>query len=216
MDAREERGLLIAAKSRFIRQKGKLWVVPSQQDSHSSYFVNLEAKTCTCLDHQEGGNKCKHIYAAQFVYQREFEFNDDGTVTETQTIATVQQVRKTYPQNWRAYDSAQINEKAKFQSLLRDLCSGIKEQPHLGRGRPKIPLADAIFCAVFKVYSTVSGRRCMSDIADAKEKGLISRAPCYASLFHVLESDAITPILEQLVVETANPLKNGRNTIRCR
>lgn len=207
MDPREERGLIIAAKSRHITCKGNLWRVPSQQKDTPGYLVNLKAQTCTCLDHQEGGHKCKHIYAAQFVYQREFEFNADGTVTEIQTLATVQQIRKTYPQNWRAYDSAQINEKAKFESLLHDLCMGIKETPQVGRGRPRIPLSDAIFCAVFKVYSTVSGRRCMSDIANAKAKGLISRAPCYASIFHVLESDAATPILEQLVIETSNPLK---------
>ena len=77
MEPREERGLIIAAKSRNIRRKGKLWQVPSQQDSRY-YLVNLQAQTCTCLDHQEGGHKCKHIYAAQFVYQREFEFNADG------------------------------------------------------------------------------------------------------------------------------------------
>ncbi len=208
MDPREERGLIIAAKSRCIRQKGKLWVVPSQAKATANpYYVNLQAQTCTCLDHIEGGHKCKHIYAAQFVYQREFEFNADGTVTETQTITSVQQVRKTYPQNWAAYDSAQINEKSKFQSLLFDLCKGIKEQPQKGPGRPRLPLSDAIFCAIFKVYSTVSGRRCMSDIADAQTKWLISRAPCYASVFHVLESEATTPILEQLVIETSNPLK---------
>jgi hypothetical protein len=33
------------------------------------------------------------------------------------------------------------------------------------RGRPRIPLADAIFSAVFKVYSGMSGRRFMTDTA---------------------------------------------------
>src|SRR6478735_1672899 len=109
MTPREERGLLIAAKSRNIRRKGKLWVVPSQSHTATGhYLVHLEAQTCTCLDHQEAGHKCKHIYAAEIVYQREFEFNEDGTVTEIQTLTTVQQVRKTYPQNWRAYDGAQM------------------------------------------------------------------------------------------------------------
>lgn len=208
MTPREERGLLIAAKSRNIRRKGKLWVVPSQSHTATGhYLVNLEAQTCTCLDHQEAGHKCKHIFAAQFVYQREFEFNEDGTVTEIQTLATIQQVRKTYPQNWRAYDSAQTNEKAKFQTLLAELCKGIKEVPQAGRGRPRLPLADAIYSALFKVYSTVSGRRCLSDLADAKDKGYITRKPCFSKLLHVFESESTTPVLEKLVIETSNPLK---------
>jgi hypothetical protein len=209
MDHREERGMMIAATSNHIRRKsGNLWTVPSSQGTgHPCYHVNPEKKTCTCLDHQEAGHYCKHLYAVKFVIQREFEFNDDGSVTEIETLAAIQQTRKTYPQNWRAYDAAQINEKSKFQTLLHDLCKGINEQPHTGRGRPPIPLADAIYCAVFKVYSTVSSRRCISDIADAKAKGYISRTPCYASILHIFESAATTPILEQLVIETANPLK---------
>jgi transposase len=207
MTPREERGLILAARSRHITRKGNLWKVPSAQPNTPGYLVNLTAQTCTCLDHQEGGFKCKHIFAAEIVYQREFEFNDDGTVTETETLVTVHQKRTTYPQNWRAYNEAQVNEKAKFQSLLHDLCKGIEEAPQTGRGRPRIPLADAVFAACLKVYSTVSGRRCMSDMDDAKTKGFINRVPCYNSIFNVFESVATTPILEQLVIETSNPLK---------
>ena len=49
-------------------------------------------------------------------------------------------MRKTYPQNRRAYNAAQTSEKATFQVLLRDLCKGIKEPPPNGRGRLRIPL----------------------------------------------------------------------------
>jgi transposase len=206
---REQRGIVIAATSRIKRKSGSLWTVPSQQSGSGNkpYLVNLEKKTCTCLDHQEAGHKCKHIYAAEIVYQREFEFNADGSVTETQTLTTVQTVRKTYPQHWPSYNAAQVNEKAKFQSLLHDLCEGIDEEPQVGRGRPRIPLRDAIFAVCLKVYSTVSGRRCMSDMAQAKENGYIDRLPCYNSIFNVLEKESTTAILEQLVVETSNPLK---------
>jgi hypothetical protein len=208
MNAREERGLIIAAKSRFVkRRKGDLWQVPSQQNDQPGYLVNLKTQSCTCMDHLEGGHKCKHIYAAEIVLQREFEFNDDGSVTEIETLTTIHQKRTTYPQNWAKYDKAQINEKAKFQSLLFDLCKGIKEVPRPGRGRPRMLLADAVFCAVFKVYSTVSGRRCISDLVVAKDKGYITKTPCFAKVLHILESEAVTPILESLITETANPLK---------
>jgi hypothetical protein len=63
------------------------------------------------------GNKCKHIFAAEIVYQR--EFFPDGTVTETKTVTMTE--RKTYRQAWPQYNAAQVNEKDHFQTLLCDL-----------------------------------------------------------------------------------------------
>ncbi len=144
----------------------------------------------------------------------EREFDDDGVVTETVTMTETIK-RKTYPQNWRAYNAAQTNEKSTFLTLLRDLCRGIKEKPQTGRGRPSIPLPDAIFAAVFKVYSTVSGRRFMSDLRDAHDKGLIRRLPCYNSIFNVLEDEETFEVLKSLVEETAAPLKAIETTFAC-
>ena len=76
--------------------------------------------------------------------------------------------RKTYGQAWEQYNAAATNEKFHFQELLADLCGSVEEPVAPGRvGRPPIPLADQIFAAVFKVYSTVSGRRFMCDLEDA-------------------------------------------------
>ena len=47
--------------------------------------------------------------------------------------------------------------------LLRDLCSGIQE-PMQTKGRPRVSLADAVFCAAFKVYSGFSARRFTTDL----------------------------------------------------
>jgi transposase len=146
------------------------------------------------------------------VYQR--ELFDDGSVAETETI-TVSQKRVTYPQQWSSYNRAQVNEKEKFQSLLKDLCDRIQEPPRNKMGRPRMPLNDAIFAAVFKVYSTVSGRRFSSDLRDAKEKGLINFAPAYNSIFKVLESEATTDVLKALVIESAKPLKAMESTFAC-
>jgi hypothetical protein len=57
MDAREERGLIIAATCRLNRLSDGTWLVPSQSSRPdvTAYRVNLEAKTCTCPDHVEGG-----------------------------------------------------------------------------------------------------------------------------------------------------------------
>ena len=70
MDAREERGLVIAATSKI--EKNKLgWKVPSQS-GNGTYIVNLDHGTpfCTCPDFEKG-NICKHIHAVEFVIQKE-------------------------------------------------------------------------------------------------------------------------------------------------
>lgn len=203
MNEREQRGLQIAAVCR-IDQKGGVWIVPSQSGT-GKYTVCPDAENphCTCLDHETRGIKCKHIFAVEFARSR-WE-NADGSTTTAQTVSVTETPRKTYAQNWPAYNKAQTTEKAKFQSLLHDLCKGI-EQPAHRRGRPPLLLSDAIFSAAFKVYSTVSGRRFMTDLRDSHARGYITKVPCYNSIFNILESEIATPILEQLIVESSRPL----------
>jgi hypothetical protein len=115
-------------------------------------------------------------------------------------------VKPTYPQNWSAYNNAQTSEKDLFQSLLVELLKGVGE-PSQTMGRPRIPFEDMIFSVTFKVFSTVSGRRFMSDLRDAHAKGLISKLPCYNSIFDYLESETLTPYLKMLVEESSMPLQ---------
>ena len=58
----------------------------------------------------------------------ERETAQDGTVTETVKVTKV--TRKTYPQNWTAYNAAQSEEKTRFGVLLADLCKGIQQPIH--------------------------------------------------------------------------------------
>src|SRR5215203_2177435 len=55
MNARENRGLAIAARAEIARQ-GNVWIVPSQTRL-CNYTVDLFLGTCTCLDFQENANK---------------------------------------------------------------------------------------------------------------------------------------------------------------
>ena len=153
----------------------------------------------------ESGHKCKHIFAVLYTIER--EYSEDGMVLTEKESLTVQTTRKTYRQDWRNYNLAQTNEKSKFQILLRGLCDGIENPKQLGPGCRRIPLDDAIFSAVFKVYSTVSGRRFMSDMNDAREKGYVHRMPSYNSIFRVLESEDTAAVLTRLIEESAMPLK---------
>lgn len=204
MDLREQRGMELAA-TRVIRRNKGVWLVPSQS-GNERYEVRIlaETATCTCLDHETRGVRCKHIYAATFVMKR--EQNSDGSTTVTETM-TVTESKRTYPQNWAAYNEAQTHEQDKFQSLLADLCSGLTtEQPKTGR--PRLPLSDAVFSIVFKVYSTVSQRRFVSDLREAHERGYISSTPHFNSISNYLEKPELTPILHNLITESSLPLKS--------
>jgi transposase len=208
---REQRGMIIAATSK-LRQKGKAWIVPSQSgNGHYTVVLDDAQPYCSCPDHETTGQPCKHIYATRIVYQR--ELFPDGSVQETKSV-TITETRRTYPQNWRAYNAAQTSEKASFQTLLRALCEGIVEPPQ-AMGRPRIPLRDAIFSACFKVYSTFSGRRFMTDLREAHSEGFISRCPSYNSVFAVLESPETFDVLKALVLASAAPLKPIETKFAC-
>lgn len=196
MEARQLRGQEIAIRSDITRE-GNVWIVPSQT-SHKRYTVSLFLQTCTCADFDSHHLKCKHIYAAEATFNHE-----NGAPLPVPEMV----VKPTYKQEWKEYRLAQVNEKAKFLELLYALCSELEEAPqHMGR--PRIPLADRLFSAVFKVYECLSGRRFMSDLMEAKRRGLISQMPNFCTIFRVLESEAVTPVLKQMIADSALPLKS--------
>ena len=145
MDAREQKGLEIAAKAR-IEQQGDRWYVPSQSGrigSHGNrYEVTPDVSNphCSCPDHETRNVKCKHIWAVEFVIQREFKFDEQ---TNTETVTETVTVKQTYSQEWTSYNQAQTCEKEKFVELLADLCKGVAEPPQ--KTGPALPLADGIF-----------------------------------------------------------------------
>ena len=203
MDPRQERGLDIAADARITR-KGSRWFVPSKTGS-GRYTVTLHSRSprCTCPDHETTGRECKHIYAVQWALRWK---RDDLRNVERRSREERGE-RKTYPQQWRAYNAAQTNEKDMFLDLLFDLCSGVSELVRAKTGRPRIPIQDALFAACFKIFSTVSCRRFMCDLREAHAKGYLSRLPHFNSIFNYLENPELTPILHSLIEQTSLPLK---------
>ena len=199
MEARRLRGMEIAATKTIATEGDGEWLVPSQS-VNANYRVAKcpDGFTCTCPDYELRGQTCKHGFAMEFVLKRETK--PDGTVIETRAA------RVTYSQDWRAYNRAQTTEKAQFCTLLRDLVSSVPS-PEQKRGRPQLPLSDMIFSAAFKVYSTVSGRRFMTDLRTATQLGLIERTPHYNSIFNLLDRENLTSILQELITRSAMPLQ---------
>ena len=116
-------------------------------------------------------------------------------------------IRKTYSQNWAAYNQAQTHEKDKFLLLLHELCQNIPELSKQTRGRPRLASQDAVFAVCYKIFSTLSGRRFMSDLRAAQEKGYISKTPHFNSIFNYLDNPQLTPVLRDLIIESSLPLK---------
>jgi transposase len=206
-DLREQRGIVLAATKQ-IRRYGDCWLVPSQSGK-GVYAVRHLAETnpeCSCPDYEARRRNCKHIYAAIYVMRR--EQNADGSTTVTEAVALAATPRATYPQVWSAYNAAQTNEKDKFQALLFDLCRGVAEPQAQKLGRPRLPISDAIFSAAFKVYSTVSARRFMSDLREAQARGFISKLPHFNSILNYLDNAGMTPILRSLIVTSSLPLQS--------
>ncbi len=203
MEPREERGMALAATKKLRSKQPGIWLVPSQT-GNGDYMVNVASEefTCSCPDFEIRQQPCKHIYAVAYTVVRERK--PDGTVTEIMTITAV---KKTYPQRWREYNAAQTTEQDTFQVLLHDLCHAIPT-PKPKTGRPPLPLCDAIFSTTFKVYSTVSQRRFMSDLREAHERGFVSKVPHFNSISNYLESEELTPILRDLITRSSLPLKS--------
>lgn len=195
MDAREQRGLEIAATMK-LRQDGSQWIVPSQNGS-GFYVVDPTKQHCSCPDYELRTMPCKHLFAVEFTMRRETVAPDGSTVVET--------VR--YTQEWRSYNLAQQHELDAAARLLCDLCSAI-DNPIQKAGRPRLPLADVTFACVMKVFGGASGRRSMTSLRDHAARGFIDRVPSYNAIFRALENPDLTPILRGLIEESARPMRS--------
>ncbi len=151
----------------------------------------------------EHGNKCKHIYAAEYAAARE---NPSKNGTTSKALTVQQAKRKTYSQDWPAYNRAQTNEKEQFLNLLTELCRGINQPQTKKIGRPEFPLSNVIFCGTYKVYGTMSARRFDTDPRIAEDYGFIQKKPHHNSVLRHFENCALTPILKNLIVECSRPL----------
>lgn len=108
--------------------------------------------------------------------------------------------------NWTAYNASQVEEKSRFAELLADLCAGVP-QPEQATGRPRLPLADMIFAAVYKTYVGFSARRFTTDLRAAYADGLIDAKPHFNSVNRYMANRLLTEPLKELVAVSSLPLK---------
>ena len=195
-DGRQQRGMAIAAIVPI--QKNRLgYKVPSQSDN-GSYVVSMDGEPfCTCPDFEKRQSRCKHVYAVEFTVKREATTPPDGEP---------ESVRVALGPSWTAYNLAQTNEQELFGTLLRELCATVSQPPQ-GKGRPRLPISDMLVAVGLKVYSTMSGRRAMTDFRNAQASGLLSTCPSFSTAFRYMEDPTLTPVLKSLIEHSAKPLK---------
>jgi len=194
MNLRKQKGLEIS-KTKTIQSGVDGWIVPSQS-GNKNYFVRKNY-SCSCPDHKNRDCTCKHAFAVQYYLQK---------ITIKKGKVKVEAKKLTYPQAWSAYNKSQETEKERFMELLKDLLENI-EEPDYNFGRPKISEKDLMFASALKVYSQFSLRRFMSDLKFAKEKELIQKVPCFASVGHFMQKKQITKTLKQLISKSGIVLK---------
>lgn len=122
---------------------------------------NPESPRCTCPDFETHRPCCKPSFAVEYTLEREpsvTQTADGDTTTTTVTESVKVTKRVTYKQDWRAYNTAQTNEKHLFQSLLHELGNLVVEPPQ-DMSRPSLMYRDRLFAAAFKVYCGTSARR---------------------------------------------------------
>jgi len=144
--------MVIAAVCKLNRLENNEWLVP-RSPRRDDLPRQPDRPDVHLPGPPRGREKCKHLFAVEFTLTRETK--PDGTVIETKSITFTE--KKTYTQNWPAYNLAQATEKKRFQVLLHDLCSKLAE-PERPRGPARSPTLSAIPSSRWSTRSIAGSR----------------------------------------------------------
>jgi transposase len=203
VELRKQRGREIAARLRIVRQEDGSWRVPSSESGSKFYVVNVDPTnvSCTCRDHERTGQRCKHIFGVEALIEEE--------QTKSGSLVAVEPMRPRKPtyrqKSWSAFNASQRREEEEFLPLLYDLCATIPEPEHR-RGRRPVPIRDAVFAAIYKVYLTRSARRVIPAMNLAYERGMLERPVAFTTLWNTLERAETSDILHNLIIKCSLPL----------
>lgn len=202
MDMRELKALELAARAKIVHGDDGAWLVPSQSTGGVYRVLTWPgAEKCECEDWQLRQDTCKHILAARLVEER------DGKRLAPSIECDAVPKKKTYGQNWSAYNESQTTEKRRLRVLLAELCAGIAEPVWRGTGRKPVSIADRLFSVIYKVYCGQSTRRYMTDLEEARDAGHLSRIACFSKICKFFRDPDLTDALKDLVARSAMPLR---------
>lgn len=122
--------------------------------------------------------------------------------------------RRTYPQDWPAYDAAKTNEAPLFKALLQELLLlGIDDpEPQHTPGRKGFDTRTKLFAMAIKIYSRSDLRKTTSILKDLHRLHFIPRVPCYKSIDNFFNDHRLNALLDRLILITAIPFKHIEET----
>lgn len=193
------RGSLLARRPHGVRPVSpSLFLVTPSSGHGRSYEVHLlsDSWRCTCQDFVLRTLPCKHTYAV-----REHLLGIPSAPSPPP--------RPSYPQDWPAYNRAQMAEEQLFPLLLSGLLAPVRDpRPPASVGRPRLPLSDTLFCAILKVHSLLSLRRSYGRFQDARIHRHIRTVPSFVQPSLLFRREDLTSTLHQLIATTARPLSD--------
>jgi len=131
---------------------------------------------------------------------------DDPLLSVKQQVSKL--ARQSYPQDWIAYNQAATREKVISEKMLLELLDYFPHKELKLRGRPGIPLKERVYAMFLYSYCGYSSRRTISDLIQAKNRGVISNVPHFNTLLNYFSYQSVTPLLVKLVIMTSLPLKS--------
>jgi transposase len=121
--------------------------------------------------------------------------------------------KKTYAQDWVAYDAAKTNEDYLFRILQELLQICVHDDKKEGiKGRKGFTMREKIFFMCFKIYNRSSLRKCESKLKELKNINFITRVPCFKSVDNFFNEGIMSKILDDLIFISAMPLAQLEET----
>ncbi len=115
--------------------------------------------------------------------------------------------KRTYPQDWSAYNQAQMKEKTILISILNELLDNIPFPQTKKVGRNPIPTRDKIFYLVMQAYNIKSSRRCISDLELCRRLGFMQKTPHFNTVLKCLKDPTLETYFKHLINVSGLPLQ---------
>ncbi len=120
----------------------------------------------------------------------------------------LEEIKKlTYPQKWKEYNLAKTQERIIAETMLLELLNFYEHQfPHTKRGKG-FRLEEKIYHMFIYNYTGHSARRCISELAMAQQRGVITRVPHFNTILNHFSDTGLLEFLKKLLLVTALPLR---------
>ncbi len=115
--------------------------------------------------------------------------------------------KRTYPQDWSAYNKAQMKEKILLINILNELLDHIPFTETRKVGRNPIPTRDKIFYLTLQAYNIKSSRRCIADLELCRQLKFIEKTPHFNTILKCLNDTTLETYFKHLINVSGLPLQ---------